>query len=86
MKQVYYEYTKRDGGFDRGFRPSSIYLTLPISRNLGEPDLDRYDVEYDRGSLTLDHRFSENLQLRSLLLITPWEQVAFPSIPSELLC
>ena len=62
-----YEYTKREGGFDRGFRPSPIYLTLPISRNLGEPDLDRYDVEYHRGSLTLDHRFSENLQLRSLL-------------------
>jgi iron complex outermembrane receptor protein len=36
---------------------------------LGDPDIDRYDVEYHRGFLTLDHRFSENLQLRSIFAV-----------------
>ncbi|MBW4591972.1 MAG: TonB-dependent siderophore receptor [Brasilonema angustatum HA4187-MV1] len=60
-----YEYGRRRGGFDRGFPPTSpVFLTLPISRNLGEPS-DFNNVDYQRGTLTLDHRFSDSLQLRS---------------------
>ncbi|MBP5971874.1 TonB-dependent siderophore receptor [Brasilonema sp. CT11] len=60
-----YEYGRRRGGFDRGFPPTSpVFLTLPVSRNLGEPS-DFNNVDYHRGTLTVDHRFSESLQLRS---------------------
>ncbi|MEH2465711.1 TonB-dependent siderophore receptor [Nostoc sp.] len=60
-----YEYGKRRGGFDRGFPPNNpVLLTLPISRNLQEP-YSFYNIDYNRGTLTLDHRFSESLQLRS---------------------
>ncbi|MEH2084047.1 MAG: TonB-dependent receptor [Nostoc sp.] len=63
-----YEYGRRYAGFDRGFPPSSVYLTLPISRNLGE--LNSFsNVDYNRGVLTVDHRFSESLQLRSALSV-----------------
>ncbi|MEH2085039.1 MAG: TonB-dependent siderophore receptor [Nostoc sp.] len=59
-----YEYGKRRGSFDRGFPPSSVFLTLPISRFLGEPS-DFLNIDFQRGTATVDHRFSENLQLRS---------------------
>ncbi|MEH2463052.1 TonB-dependent siderophore receptor [Nostoc sp.] len=64
-----YEYGKRRGGFDRGFTPNNpVLLTLPISRNLGEPN-SVYDVDYNSGTLTLDHRFSDSLQVRSGLFV-----------------
>lgn len=63
-----YEYSRRYGGFDRSFPPSSVFLTLPISRNLGEPN-SFSNVDYNRGTLTVDHRFSESLQLRSALSV-----------------
>ncbi|MEH2286251.1 TonB-dependent siderophore receptor [Nostoc sp.] len=59
-----YEYGKRRGSFDRGLPPSSVFLTLPISRFLGEPS-DFLNIDFQRGTATVDHRFSENLQLRS---------------------
>ncbi|MEH2308027.1 TonB-dependent siderophore receptor [Nostoc sp.] len=61
-----YEYTKVNRVFDRGFLPNSVFLNLPLSRNLGEPS-DSIDIENNRFALTLDHRFNENLRLRSNL-------------------
>ncbi|MEH2465712.1 TonB-dependent siderophore receptor [Nostoc sp.] len=60
-----YEYGRRRGSFDRGFSPTSpVFLTLPVSRFLGEPS-DFLNIDYQRGTATVDHRFSQNLQLRS---------------------
>ncbi len=60
-----YEYGRRRGSFDRGFPPTSpVFLTLPVSRFLGEPN-SFLSLDYQRGTATVDHRFSENLQLRS---------------------
>ncbi|MEH2455993.1 TonB-dependent siderophore receptor [Nostoc sp.] len=61
-----YEYTKVNRAFDRGFLPNSVFLNLPISRNLGESS-DSIDIENNRFALTLDHRFNQNLRLRSSL-------------------
>ncbi|MCW5312707.1 TonB-dependent siderophore receptor [Nostoc sp. KVJ3] len=61
-----YQYTKVNRAFDRGFLPNSVFLTLPISRNLGEPT-DSIDIESNRFAVTLDHRFNQNLRLRSSL-------------------
>ena len=59
-----YEYGRRRGLFDRGLPPGAVFLTLPISRFLGEPN-DFLSIDYQQGTATIDHRFSENLQLRS---------------------
>jgi iron complex outermembrane receptor protein len=59
-----YEYVNVDRTFDRGLRPANFSFDLPISRNLGEPS-DEYKFESNRAVLTLDHRFSENLRLKS---------------------
>ncbi|MDF5724807.1 MAG: TonB-dependent siderophore receptor [Rhizonema sp. PD37] len=59
-----YEYGRRRGLFDRGLPPGSVFLTLPISRFLGEPS-DFLSIDYQQGTATVDHRFSKNLQLRS---------------------
>ncbi|MEH1889484.1 MAG: TonB-dependent siderophore receptor [Nostoc sp.] len=59
-----YEYGKRRGTFDRGLPPGPVFLTLPISRFLGEPN-SFLTIDYQQGTATVDHRFSENLRLRS---------------------
>ena len=59
-----YEYGRRRGTFDRGLPSGSVFLTLPVSRFLGEPS-DFLNLDYQRGTATVDHRFSQNLQLRS---------------------
>ncbi|QKQ77867.1 TonB-dependent siderophore receptor [Nostoc sp. TCL240-02] len=63
-----YEYGRRRGTFDRGLPPGPVFLTLPISRFLGEPD-SFLSIDYQQGTATVDHRFSENLQLRSSLSV-----------------
>lgn len=45
-----------------------MFLTLPISRFLGEP-YSFLSIDYQQGTATVDHRFSENLQLRSSLSV-----------------
>ncbi|MEH2463051.1 TonB-dependent siderophore receptor [Nostoc sp.] len=59
-----YEYGRRRGSFDRGLPSGPVFLTLPVSRFLGEPS-DFLNIDYQRGTATVDHRFSQNLQLRS---------------------
>ncbi|WP_334798406.1 TonB-dependent siderophore receptor [Nostoc sp.] len=59
-----YEYGRRRGSFDRGFPDAGVFLTLPVSRFLGEPS-NFLNIDYQQGTATVDHRFSENLQLRS---------------------
>lgn len=59
-----YEYGRRRGSFDRGLPSGSVFLNLPISRFLGERS-DFLNYDYQRGTATVDHRFSQNLQLRS---------------------
>ena len=59
-----YEYLNSKQGFDRGFKPEAIFLTLPINRNLAQPD-DFFNTESHRVLLTLNQQFSENWQLRS---------------------
>ncbi|MDF5719658.1 MAG: TonB-dependent siderophore receptor [Rhizonema sp. PD37] len=64
-----YEYGRRRGGFDRAFPPNNpLFFTLPISRFLGEPS-SIFNVDYNSGTLTLDHRFSKSLQVRSGLFV-----------------
>ena len=61
-----YQYGRRRGGFDRAFPPNNPALTLPITRNFGEPN-DFNNLDYHRASLTLDQHFGKSLQLRSAL-------------------
>ena len=59
-----YEYQKADRTYYDGLPPDPIIFKAPISRFLGEPD-DRYKVETHTIFLTVNHRFNENLRLRS---------------------
>lgn len=59
-----YEYLNSKQGFDRGFSPEAIYLTLPRNRNLAQPD-DFFNTESHRVGLTLNQQFGENWRLRS---------------------
>lgn len=64
------QWTDRDGGFDRGFlipataELGELLLTLPASRNLGEPtDTTRYRGL--AGGVTLDHLMTSSWHLRA---------------------
>ncbi|MEH2253264.1 TonB-dependent receptor plug domain-containing protein [Nostoc sp.] len=59
-----YEYLNSKQGFDRGFKPEAIFLTLPRNRLLSQPD-DFFNTESHRVELTLNQQFSKNWQLRS---------------------
>jgi iron complex outermembrane recepter protein len=59
-----YEHSNVDRVFDDGLPPSRRVLKVPISRFYGEP-FNNYKLNTDSGSLTLEHRFNDNLKLRS---------------------
>jgi iron complex outermembrane receptor protein len=59
-----YEYLKADRTYYDGLPPDPIVFKAPISRFLGEAD-DRYKIQTHTIFLTFNHRFSENLRLRS---------------------
>lgn len=59
-----YEYLDSKQGFDRGFRPEAIFLTLPRNRNLFQPD-DYQNSQSNRFELTLNHQFNENWRFRN---------------------
>lgn len=59
-----YERIDLNRTFDRGLPPIRESFRLPISRYLGEPD-DLYDFISDKINLIFEHRFNENLRLRS---------------------
>lgn len=59
-----YEYVNIDRTFDRGFPAEREIFNLPISRFLGEPS-DSYRLTGNKPSLTVEHRFSPTLRLRS---------------------
>ncbi|MEH1981575.1 MAG: TonB-dependent siderophore receptor [Nostoc sp.] len=60
-----YEHTSQNRTFYDGLPPIPQSFQVPISRFLGEPSTDQYNVDSDAFYLTLDHTFSENLRLRS---------------------
>ncbi|MHC5732083.1 MAG: TonB-dependent siderophore receptor, partial [Nostoc sp.] len=51
-----------------GLLPIRESFNLPISRFLGEPNTSYYNYKSDAVSFTLEHRFSDNLRLRSAFL------------------
>lgn len=59
-----YEYINLNQTFDRGLAPVKESFDLPISRYLGEPS-DSYDFTAHKFSYVLDHRFSNNWQIRN---------------------
>jgi len=59
-----YEYSEYDRTFDRGFIPDPIIFDLPISSNLQEEG-DRTNAKTNAFNFTFDHRFNDNLSLRS---------------------
>jgi iron complex outermembrane receptor protein len=59
-----YEYQKADRTYYDGLPPDPVVFKAPISRFLGEPG-DRYEIQTHTIFLTLNHRFNENLRLRS---------------------
>jgi iron complex outermembrane receptor protein len=59
-----YEYIECEQTFFNGLLPIPETFDLPTDRNLGEP-ADRYRRDINNFSLTLDHRFNENLRLRN---------------------
>ena len=61
-----YEYSKLERVFNDGLPPLPIVFQLPINRFLLEPDInDGFVEESNNVNLTLDHRFNENLQIRT---------------------
>ncbi|MCC5599901.1 TonB-dependent siderophore receptor [Nostoc favosum] len=78
-----YEYLNAKLGFDRGFRPVSAFLKVPINLNIGEPD-DFQDNEEHRLNLTLNHRFNQNLRLRSGFLYLSENYNSLVTQPGEL--
>ena len=59
-----FEYQNYDYVFDRGLLPSEVFFDLPISRFLGEPDVN--DAEYDSfsGTYNFEHEFGNNWKFR----------------------
>ncbi|MHC5938277.1 TonB-dependent receptor domain-containing protein [Nostoc sp.] len=64
-----YEYLKLDRTYYDGLPPDPIVFKAPISRFLGEPD-NRFSKETHSVFLNLNHRFSENIRLRSAFSVT----------------
>ncbi len=60
-----YEYLNDNRTFYDGLIPDPITFKAPIKRFLGEPD-DRFSNESHTVLLTLNHRFNQNIQLRSV--------------------
>ncbi|WP_144051194.1 TonB-dependent siderophore receptor [Calothrix sp. PCC 7507] len=60
-----YEYSKVNRTYYDGSPPDPIIFQRPISLFLGEPDTKDYYRESNNVNLTFEHRFSENLKLRS---------------------
>ncbi|WP_317106717.1 TonB-dependent siderophore receptor [Chroococcidiopsis sp. SAG 2025] len=60
-----YEYSRNSRDFYDGLLPEKVTFQLPISRNFSEPESSPYLRDVDRAGLTLEHRFSDRLQLRS---------------------
>ncbi|MEH2060578.1 MAG: TonB-dependent siderophore receptor [Nostoc sp.] len=78
-----YEHTSQNRTFLDGLLPVSQSFQVPISRFLGEPSTDKYNVDSNAFYLTLDHTFSENLRLRSAfsayLTTSGYNEVVRPS-------
>ncbi|MBW4550732.1 MAG: TonB-dependent siderophore receptor [Aphanocapsa sp. GSE-SYN-MK-11-07L] len=64
-----YEYLNADRTFYDGLPPDPLVFNVPISRFLGEPG-DRYTSETHTVLFTLNHRFNDNLRLRSAFATT----------------
>jgi iron complex outermembrane receptor protein len=55
-----FEYQNYDYVFDRGLLPAEVFFALPISRFLGEPDVNDADFESFSGTYNFEHEFSDN--------------------------
>ena len=60
-----FEYQNLNFKFDRGFPAEPEIFQVPISRFLGEPDLDNSTINYGRVSYVLEHEINENWKFRS---------------------
>ncbi|MDF5737873.1 MULTISPECIES: TonB-dependent receptor domain-containing protein [unclassified Nostoc] len=78
-----YEYLNAKLGFDRGLQPVSAFLKVPINLNIAEPD-DFQDNEEHRLNLTLNHRFNQNLRLRSGFLYLSEKYNSLVTQPGDL--
>ncbi|AFY34758.1 TonB-dependent siderophore receptor [Calothrix sp. PCC 7507] len=78
-----YEYLNAKLGFDRGLRPVSAFLNVPINLNIAEPD-DFQNIEEHRVNLTLNHRFNQHLSLRSGFTYLSEKGDSFVTQPGEL--
>ncbi|MBD2435881.1 TonB-dependent siderophore receptor [Nostoc sp. FACHB-110] len=65
-----YEYQKYNYTFDRGFPPGSVFLQLPISRFLGEPDFNNAEFRSNVFTYKLEHEFSDNWKFRQGFNVT----------------
>ncbi len=65
-----YEYQKYDYTFDRGLPPGEVFFDIPISRFLGEPDVN--DAEFRSNVLTynFEHQFSNDWKIRQGFNVT----------------
>ena len=59
-----FEYQNYEYVFDRGLLPSEEFLDLPISRFLGEPDVNDADFRSFYGTYNFEHKFSDNWKFR----------------------
>jgi len=58
------EYQNYEYVFDRGLLPSEEFLDLPISRFLGEPDVNDASFKSFYGTYNFEHEFSDNWKFR----------------------
>ena len=59
-----FEYQKYDYVFDRGLLPSQEFFDVPISRFLGEPDVNDANFDSFSGTYNFEHEFSDNWKFR----------------------
>ena len=71
-----YEYLEQNQTYDDGLPIDPIVFEIPRERFLGEPD-DFFDTTTNRFNLTLEHRFSDNIRLRSGFAAELFDSSAF---------
>ncbi|HEY9778876.1 MAG TPA: TonB-dependent siderophore receptor [Leptolyngbyaceae cyanobacterium] len=59
-----FEYQNYDYVFDRGLLPSQEFFDVPISRFLGEPDVNDANFDSFSGTYNFEHEFSDNWKFR----------------------
>jgi iron complex outermembrane recepter protein len=83
------EYSNYSGNTDIGLPVRGTILDnpngeIPLNRFVPDPETDRDDTEFFLASYSLEHRFSDNWQIRNAFQFVNRSNVAFLTFPTEL--